>query len=658
MTSFADRVCETTQTIGTGPVTLLGALSEGYQPFSAAFVNGDTPYYAIVAVDAIGNPTGQWEIGRGTFAYPNLYRSTVYSVSPGDASPVDFSAGTKRVWCDIPAFFATTLLNWLVPNVKDFGAIGDESHNDTNAVLAMASAMGYVRFGPGSYFLSTATVDAPLIFDYGASLYAGAGQTITITNRIEAPRYWIFQGTGAYGLQNDGNSGEDARQVHASWFGAVPTGIDNSVDMIPRFAALFAAVGNTRESVVDVDIGRYTVKSGCAVPRACMIRGMHTRRTVFAVEGSGYDVFTTSGVGVRFEGIQFETWPTNYMRTSGSFITIDHGECEAEDIQLQNAVDGIVINALNANIKTVRATYAAYPGAGSSVVRASGSQSDVSGISVDTSSAYGPEALVSVGGASTVSATSVRNLKYLCPSIAVLLNASAANVVRTSVDDVTCNTYSGTKKPVVKTVTGGASIVQILNMSNMKASSYASALLRVEQGSSGYTEEILLNQCSTASENGIELVRTSGAIRDVIVSDTCNLKNCTTSVLETGTSISSIRVSPFALADANVPVCYGRTIADDGVVVIDLMRPVYTGKLTMTQGVNFGEAAFRAATTPTLTSMGLSANVNLAAAGTVLTGTTGTDGKITISVSPETIYVENRGGSQQFFSIEVSTGVI
>ena len=95
---LADRVLETTTTTGTGTVTLAGAQT-GYQSF-AAIGNGNSTYYAIVG-------TSQWEVGIGTYTASGttLSRTTVLASSSG-GSLVDFSAGSKDVFCDFPAYAA------------------------------------------------------------------------------------------------------------------------------------------------------------------------------------------------------------------------------------------------------------------------------------------------------------------------------------------------------------------------------------------------------------------------------------------------------------------------------------------------------------------------------------------------------------------------
>lgn len=92
-----DRVQETTAVVGTGTMTLGGAVL-GFQSF-AAIGNGNTTYYAVF--DLI---TGAWEVGIGTYTSSGttLSRDTVLSSSNG-GSLVSFAAGTKQVICTYPS---------------------------------------------------------------------------------------------------------------------------------------------------------------------------------------------------------------------------------------------------------------------------------------------------------------------------------------------------------------------------------------------------------------------------------------------------------------------------------------------------------------------------------------------------------------------------
>jgi len=94
-----NRVRETTSTTGTGAVTLGGAVG-GFQTFAAGIGNDNTTYYAISI-----NSENEWEVGLGTLSADS---STLARTNPplessnGDAL-VDFSAGSKEVFCTLPS---------------------------------------------------------------------------------------------------------------------------------------------------------------------------------------------------------------------------------------------------------------------------------------------------------------------------------------------------------------------------------------------------------------------------------------------------------------------------------------------------------------------------------------------------------------------------
>lgn len=89
------RVKETSNTTGTGTLSLLGAAS-GFQGFVTAFGNGNTCYYTLLHGTA-------WEQGIGTVVSgtpDTLERTRVLHSSNADAA-LNLGAGTKTVLCDI-----------------------------------------------------------------------------------------------------------------------------------------------------------------------------------------------------------------------------------------------------------------------------------------------------------------------------------------------------------------------------------------------------------------------------------------------------------------------------------------------------------------------------------------------------------------------------
>lgn len=93
---LADRVRESSTSIGTGAIVLSGAIA-GYQAFSVAIGNTNTTYYGIT-----NTGTSEWEVGLGTVSAGLLTRTTVLASSNGGAA-VSFSSGAKDVFCTYPA---------------------------------------------------------------------------------------------------------------------------------------------------------------------------------------------------------------------------------------------------------------------------------------------------------------------------------------------------------------------------------------------------------------------------------------------------------------------------------------------------------------------------------------------------------------------------
>jgi len=77
---------------------LLGAIT-GFRTFASVLSNGDRVPYTIVGGT-------EWETGEGTYSAGTLTRDNIFSSSNSNAL-VNFSAGTKAVWIDVPAVAVT-----------------------------------------------------------------------------------------------------------------------------------------------------------------------------------------------------------------------------------------------------------------------------------------------------------------------------------------------------------------------------------------------------------------------------------------------------------------------------------------------------------------------------------------------------------------------
>ena len=177
-----DRVKETTTTTGTGAVSLGGAVT-GFETFAAGIGNSNTVYYCIAHQDQ-----AEFEVGLGTLDgdSSDLTRTTIISSSNSD-SAVDFSSGTKDVFCTIPAskmlfkdannvfsnFSSDTITatTAFVPDASDGAALGTSSLEFSDLFLADGAV---INFGDDQDITLTHTADTGLATN-------GTFQATTIT---------------------------------------------------------------------------------------------------------------------------------------------------------------------------------------------------------------------------------------------------------------------------------------------------------------------------------------------------------------------------------------------------------------------------------------------------------------------------------------------
>jgi hypothetical protein len=159
-----DRVKETTTTTGTGAVSLGGAVT-GFETFAAGVGNSNTTYYCIAHQTA-----AEFEVGLGTLDgdSSDLTRTTVISSSNSD-SAVDFAAGTKDVFCTIPASKLVfedgssdlTLSNDLILGsdsaVLKFGADSDTTLTHTDGTGLTLNSTNKLLFRDSALYINSST---------------------------------------------------------------------------------------------------------------------------------------------------------------------------------------------------------------------------------------------------------------------------------------------------------------------------------------------------------------------------------------------------------------------------------------------------------------------------------------------------------------------
>jgi hypothetical protein len=214
-----DRVKETSTTTGTGTLSLAGAVA-GFESFVAGIGNSNTTYYAIV------NANGEFEVGLGTVTdagTDTLARDTIISSSNSD-SAVNFSAGTKEVFCTLPASKAVikdsngavagvTMSsnldlngNTLILDADADTSIKASTDDQIDLKVATYDIANITTANSGDLVISTAIQDKDFAIkgnDGGATITAMSidmsdGGTVSFNNEVKSGGKLTAEGDGSY----------------------------------------------------------------------------------------------------------------------------------------------------------------------------------------------------------------------------------------------------------------------------------------------------------------------------------------------------------------------------------------------------------------------------------------------------------------------------
>lgn len=186
----ADRVKETSISTGTGDFTLAGAAT-GFRAFSQACSVGDTLFYALEAVGIDGVPSGEWEVGFGTYSGANTLTRTTPLASSNNNAAVNFGSGTKNVWLDVPAAQMATLSRQVKPLTPASNAaiVLDWSYSASKITVngTHVASLANVPTGAAGHLVKVDNFNAitwPAAVDWGAAgkpSIAGPGQAVLKT---------------------------------------------------------------------------------------------------------------------------------------------------------------------------------------------------------------------------------------------------------------------------------------------------------------------------------------------------------------------------------------------------------------------------------------------------------------------------------------------
>jgi hypothetical protein len=283
---------------------------------------------------------------------------------------------------------------------------------------------------------------------------------------------------------------------------------------------------------------------------------------------------------------------------------------------------------------------------------------------IGTSGAVGPEAIVRIGGenqSSAISGVSVEDITAITPAQLVMIDAVGGNISRCRVNDIVYNGFAGTAPQNCMTIRSAEGTEH--NVSDILVDGiidqYSTNGVRLEQKSSGVMQDISFDSVtiSGSSGRGFEFVQSAGTLREVRVGNGVNVLERATPFYYEG-AVNQILIAPLAQPNALPAMCYDLgNIADDGVASVDLYRQIF-GSIVMV-ATNYGEVGTFACRVANDTRWMYPqiASPELATSTATLTGTTGTDGKITVSAAEGKLMVENRIGAARSIQLIFLCGI-
>ena len=287
--AIKDRVQETTTTIGTGTITLAGAVA-GFQSF-AAIGDGNTTYYCIAHTTA-----DEWEVGIGTYSSSGstLTRSTILSSSSA-GSVVNFTSGTKNVFCTYPASRSVI--------------------EDSVGVVTM----------PGWATLPAGTTSfAPLTFQSGSNLTTAAVGSVEYDGKVfyatpQSTQRGIISGMQFFRL-NSSLAGADVSTAQ-NVFGVGVTLSSSTVYYFDGVYALSKTAGTTSHTTGIGFGGTATVNNIAYWAQAGSI---NTTAFVQTTQAASFQYFVQTTSNTVLNGAQAAATTIRQYRVSGS-VSVDAG---------------------------------------------------------------------------------------------------------------------------------------------------------------------------------------------------------------------------------------------------------------------------------------------------------------------------------------------
>jgi hypothetical protein len=323
MALYADRVKDTSVSTGTGAITLANSAPTGFQTFATAFGAS-----AITVAYCIADQTGNnWEVGTGVFnGTTGLTRVTVLG-SSNSGSLVNFTSGTKDVFCTAPAKYLEPGGAYAVNSSASVALSAASAYNQFFIGGASGATLPDVTTIPLGYTVhivnqtsSTLVVDADGTTIFVIPINTGALFTcIRVT--IPQDTAWIYATSDLWST-GDGSSGGN-------------TGITGTGRAVLQIGA--AITSPTITTAPSIGIQNAGATGGLQMIRNTDVATTSTRMYLDSSSGVGAiyngngSIFfnTNATVGVSTGANQFRVAPTasavNYVQVTGSTTTAGLG---------------------------------------------------------------------------------------------------------------------------------------------------------------------------------------------------------------------------------------------------------------------------------------------------------------------------------------------
>lgn len=428
-----------------------------------------------------------------------------------------------------------------IVNVKDFGAKGDGVTDDTAAFIK-ANGFSTVTVPSGIYRVKSLSITSDIEFLLGAAISVDQGEVVHIQGQVTSPKQYIFRGEGTYNIEGKENdTGEQYRESHCSWWGIFPGSIFSETNA-DRLSKALSSYGTTKEGIIYFDIGGYHLDKTVDIPRCCEIRGDGTRKTVFVPHSDGWPIFRTSGDGVQFTDIQFETAKNGQqweilLRESPA-IQDDGGHCVITNTIYTNYENAIVINGNSSSVYNACFSIDTKDGdSSSSFLTVTGSYFNCDGLFCNYGQSYSSGSVVKISPQESVAimrGITIRNVHTIAHGKAVVVDATENSIVGITIDGINYHPIVGSNADSMVSISvGNLKYIQAALLSNWSSNGYPSTILSIDAFSGGKIMQTVASNIvafgSSASGSGFLVTVPEvdgGEIIDIVIGPTSiNRKN-------------------------------------------------------------------------------------------------------------------------------------